>query len=159
MGQLTTLRNGAIYDMTIKRIVSNPGGGSTAITQAQASVMARSRWDAKRAAFERGIAAAIAETGMMPPGNDHTAAAWEVIGNKAATLLLDETNARNYASLLHEVRATVQDRDEPAIAAGAAAGAVAGVLNVIIAAIQQQRAAVLDADIAEAETRDADDVE
>lgn len=36
-GELRVLANGAVYDMNVKRIVANPGGGSTAITQAQSS--------------------------------------------------------------------------------------------------------------------------
>ena len=42
------LSNGAIYDMQIKRIVSTPGGGTTAITQASAGEL-RALWKAKKA--------------------------------------------------------------------------------------------------------------
>jgi len=42
------LKNGAIYDMDSHRIVSNPGGGSTAITTQNASAYARRRFELKR---------------------------------------------------------------------------------------------------------------
>ena len=57
--ELRTLPNGAIYDMSIKRIVANPGGGTSAITQANASeyhqLYARKRLEAELAA-SRGLA-------------------------------------------------------------------------------------------------------
>ena len=43
------LKNGAIYDLSIGRIVANPGGGTTAITQANSSEM-REVWRAQRIA-------------------------------------------------------------------------------------------------------------
>lgn len=42
------LANGAIYDREVGRIVSNPGGGTTAITQARSSEL-RSLWKASQA--------------------------------------------------------------------------------------------------------------
>ena len=53
------LKNGAIYDMDAKRIAANPGGGTSAITQANASeyhqLYARKRLEAELAA-SRGLA-------------------------------------------------------------------------------------------------------
>ena len=53
------LKNGAIYDMDAKRIAANPGGGTSAITQANASeyhqLYARKRLEAELAAG-RGLA-------------------------------------------------------------------------------------------------------
>ena len=43
MANTKKLKNGAIYDMDKKRIVANPGGGTTAITQANASAYAALR--------------------------------------------------------------------------------------------------------------------
>lgn len=54
---LKTLSNGAIYDLKKGRIVSNPGGGTHAITSANASKFAQLRREKKRAAM---IAAANA---------------------------------------------------------------------------------------------------
>ena len=157
MGETRVLSNGAIYDMTVKRIVGNPGGGSTAITQANASALSKSRWQQRRERYESGLTKAMISAGQLPAGDTLPAAAWEVIGELSGQWLLDATTARDYAQLLHEVRATVQDRDEPAVA-GAAIGAVAGVVGAILAAISA-RQAELDCDVAEAEARDAEDVE
>src|SRR3990167_7912971 len=58
-GEYVIAKNGAIYDMSIKRIVANPGGGTTAITPANASeyhqLYARKRLEAELAA-SRGLA-------------------------------------------------------------------------------------------------------
>src|SRR3990167_8438233 len=42
------LANGAVYDLDKGRIVANPGGGTTAITQANASALATLRWQQAR---------------------------------------------------------------------------------------------------------------
>jgi hypothetical protein len=49
------LKNGAVYDLVEKRIVANPGGGTAAITQANASALARMRWEKYRRAAAREI--------------------------------------------------------------------------------------------------------
>jgi hypothetical protein len=53
--RLKTLKNGAVYSLDEKRIVANPGGGTAAITQANASAMARARWEKYRRAAVREI--------------------------------------------------------------------------------------------------------
>ena len=65
----------------------------------QAHALARARWDKQREAWAAGIVQAIDDTGMLPPGDDHDAGAWQVIANKATTLLLDSDNARGFAEL------------------------------------------------------------
>ena len=56
-----TLANGAVYDMDAKRIVANPGGGTTAITQANTSEM-RQRWTEKKLAAQLAASEGIART-------------------------------------------------------------------------------------------------
>jgi len=57
-GQYKTLSNGAIYDLEAKRIVANPGGGSKAITQANASAYHQARREKMRQAASAAIARA-----------------------------------------------------------------------------------------------------
>ncbi len=109
-GELITLKNGAIYDRGIGRIVANPGGGTSAITQAQSSAMARTRWDkaaaATRAAIKdvsksktslaawSGLVAGLYTSAMddEKPLRDRTIAA-KFIG-QAADLLPDRQNSQ-----------------------------------------------------------------
>jgi hypothetical protein len=49
---LKTLKNGAIYDMDIKRIVANPNGGTSAITKETSSDMLAKRHARKRATIQ-----------------------------------------------------------------------------------------------------------
>ena len=50
------LKNGAVYDMESKRIVANPGGGTTAITQANASEIGNIYREQRAAAAREEIA-------------------------------------------------------------------------------------------------------
>lgn len=49
------LKNGAVYDLDKKQIVANPGGGTAAITHANASALAQKRWEKYRRAAVREI--------------------------------------------------------------------------------------------------------
>lgn len=57
-GQYKTLSNGAVYDLEAKRIVANPGGGTKAITQANASAYHQARREKMRQAAAAAIARA-----------------------------------------------------------------------------------------------------
>lgn len=52
---LVVARNGALRDPVTGRIVANPGGGKAAITPANASALAESRWQRQFAASRRKI--------------------------------------------------------------------------------------------------------
>ena len=85
------LANGAVYDMDKKRIVANPGGGTGAITQSNASALARLRWERSREEFAAGMA-----EGMKVQAPTQ---AWRKIGKKAVELLEQSTGARGFADL------------------------------------------------------------
>jgi hypothetical protein len=72
------LANGAIYDLDKKRIVANPGGGTMAITQAQASAMSTLRWEQ----YRQSAASGLAKAGRRHNRTD----AWEWIVEKQAEL-------------------------------------------------------------------------
>jgi hypothetical protein len=65
---LRTLANGAVYDMNIKRIVANPGGGTTAITPANATVLQARGVELKRDALKR-AANRVADQGGSVDGS------------------------------------------------------------------------------------------
>lgn len=60
-----TLSNGAIYDMEVKRIVANPGGGTAAITSETASAMQARRLELKRERVAAGANAAVQDGGRF----------------------------------------------------------------------------------------------
>ena len=55
------LKNGAVYDLDKGRIVANPGGGTHAITSANAGAMLQKRIEKKRNAIARAANAVLAE--------------------------------------------------------------------------------------------------
>lgn len=59
--RLRTLKNGAVYDLDKHRIVANDGGGTAAITTANASEFHARRQARKRERIEAGANAALAE--------------------------------------------------------------------------------------------------
>ena len=81
------LANGAVYDMDTKRIVANPGGGTSAITQANASAMATARWDAYRERAEIGAARGARR--------DSSLDAWEWIVERQTELAGDIDKGRS----------------------------------------------------------------
>ena len=77
------LKNGAVYDLDAGRIVANPGGGTSAITQATASDMHALRAEKYQRAAVKGLS--------RVPGADKRAvgtplAAWSYIVGKQAEL-------------------------------------------------------------------------
>ena len=68
-----------------------PLPGQHIITQADASKLARTRWEQSREAFAAGIA-----QGM---GNKTPVEAWSHVGRKAAELIKDSKSARGFADL------------------------------------------------------------
>ena len=81
------LSNGAVYDMDAKRIVANPGGGTSAITQANASAMATACWDAYRERAEIGAARGARR--------DSSLEAWEWIVERQTELAGDIDKGRS----------------------------------------------------------------
>ncbi len=73
------------------------------ITSANARSMSARRYDKQRQAFAAGVTKAIADTGLLPPSDDHAAAAWGVIAERATGILLDTDNARNFADLMQPI--------------------------------------------------------
>src|SRR5688572_11531345 len=65
---LRTLANGAVYDMNIKRIVSNPGGGTTAITPEVSQEYNEIKKQQKQEALRK-AANAVAEQGGSVDGH------------------------------------------------------------------------------------------
>jgi hypothetical protein len=65
-----TLKNGAVYDMVRKRICASPGGGTTAITQANAAAYSERRRELKRQALLAGAQAATADIRQRPPSHE-----------------------------------------------------------------------------------------
>lgn len=144
MGDTRILANGAIYDMEKKRIVGNPGGGTTAITQSNATELINKRWRDRQAAFERGMERAFKETGQLPDGDHGNAATWEVIGNKTATLLLDEQDGGKYARLLDAARKILQDDKRQDDSMTFTARINASDLVALVGALRAARADVID---------------
>lgn len=112
---MITLANGVVKDVATGRIVANPGGGANAITPANASALARRRWDKQRRAFADGVIETIRDTGQMPPTDDYDAGAMQVIGSKAMQVLLDTDNARGFSELMKSITHTadwIPDRQQ-----------------------------------------------
>jgi hypothetical protein len=89
--ELRTLANGAVYDMTTKRIVSNPGGGTKAISQANASAMAKKRWQKYRQSAAKGI---LKEAIAIDPSVKTPADAWQLVTGKQYVALMDSDKPR-----------------------------------------------------------------
>ena len=84
--RLKTLKNGAIYSLDTKRIVANPGGGTSAITQAKATEYHELSRKARLEAVYRGLA-----TGT---GRSNAHAAVEAIVARQAELAMDIERGR-----------------------------------------------------------------
>jgi hypothetical protein len=90
------------------------------ISHANARAMNSRRYQLQREAFAAGVVQAIQDTGLLPRAGDKDAAAWQVIANKATTVLLDTDNARNIADLMQPIGRNAgwlqqdKDRDDPA---------------------------------------------
>ncbi len=83
-GQLVTLKNGAIYDHSVKRIVANPGGGTAAITQATAS-------DYHEMAKRKRVAIAL-EGMKRATGSDSGREAAAILAQTQAQVAMDPKN-------------------------------------------------------------------
>ena len=106
------LANGAIYDLDKGRIIGNPGGGTTAITQAQSSAMANLRWDRYRqAAADGGMLAAK----TLSPSNVTEYDAFVLMSANIARLAMeksDRTAVEAYRAYSQAVGYTAkQDQD------------------------------------------------
>lgn len=90
----------ALRDKKGRFLPGQSGNGSAVITSpAQASAMARTRWDkAKRAAAD-GMLQGVMQSGVMVNPVDHPVAAWGAIVGRGAELLMNTDNARGYADL------------------------------------------------------------
>ena len=89
MPRYKTLANGAVYDMQSGRICANPGGGTTAITQANSTEYRARNHALKTAAAARGVAVAIANgrgVDGVPGDND----AWQMAAEQVAEALFSD---------------------------------------------------------------------
>ena len=80
--------------------MTGPDEAHRPITQANASTIARQRWEKARAGFAAGIAQELRDTGMISNIDDMDTGAMHVLGAKTAELLISAENARGYAELL-----------------------------------------------------------
>ena len=122
---LITLKNGAIYDRTKGHIVANPGGGTTAITQATASEMHALRAEKYRRAAAAGLA-------RVHPSNTPMAA-WGYIVERQSQLATtidkgrSSTEAARFVGQAIGVLGVKQDTEsqarQPAFAPGLILGA------------------------------------
>ena len=96
---LRVLKNGAVYDMGAKRIVANPGGGSAAITQADASALNKLRWDKYREAAADAVTRATSATTPF--------AGWGVIVERQTELAQDTEKGRSSTEAARFVGAAV----------------------------------------------------
>ena len=100
------LANGAVYDMDAKRIVANPGGGKSAITQANASALATARWDAYRERAELGAAKGARRNSSLD--------AWEWIVERQTALAGDIDKGRSSTEAANFVDRALSARPERA---------------------------------------------
>ena len=100
------LANGAVYDMNAKRIVANPGGGKSAITQANASALATARWDAYRERAELGAAKGARRNSSLD--------AWEWIVERQTALAGDIKKGRASTEAANFVDRALSARPERA---------------------------------------------
>jgi len=139
-GRLKTLRNGAVYDLEAKRIVANPGGGTTAITQAKATEYHELSRQARLDAVYRGLAAGTGRS------NAHDAV--EAIVARQSELAMNiergraSTEAARFAFQAGEL---IQDKrigqdDGLTVTAHVSAGAIAALL----ARLDQDRDEIVD---------------
>jgi len=100
------LANGAIYDLEAKKIAGNPGGGTTAIDQSQASALATHRWEQQRQEWVEGGEIAADSLKKAHLG------AWRAIGENIATLAMtkQDRTAVEAARLFGQNAGYVQDR-------------------------------------------------
>jgi hypothetical protein len=113
------LKNGATYDMELKRIVANPGGGKAAITPATASAMQARRQELKRAALVRGALNGTRDILQREPVHELE---WlEVIGEANMHRAADPGNAKGVDASrlliqeagLAEAQARQEQADDP----------------------------------------------
>ena len=97
---LVVYKNGAVYDRSKGRIVANPGGGTTAITQANTSEMARLRAEKYREAAAEGLARAKGSGGAPMAG-------WSHIVEKQSELAVDTEKGRSSTEAARFVGAAV----------------------------------------------------
>lgn len=86
------LKNGAVYDLDKKRIVANPGGGTTAITSETASQLHARRQELKQQRIMAGAAKVLERSGEWEVPNDLDVV--EAIGEAVALSALDPTSKK-----------------------------------------------------------------
>jgi hypothetical protein len=86
-GRTKVLANGAVYDLDKKRIVANPGGGTTAITSETASQLHARRQELKQQRLMAGAAKVLERTGDWDMPGDLDVV--EAIGEAAMEKALD----------------------------------------------------------------------
>lgn len=86
------LKNGAVYDLDKKRIVANPGGGTTAITSETASEYHARRRELKQQRIMAGAAKILERSGEWTTPDDMDVV--EAIGEAVALSALDPTSKK-----------------------------------------------------------------
>ena len=152
------LSNGAIYDMQIKRIVSTPGGGKYAITQANAGAL-RSLWKAQKARAKlRGMVRGVKDANGEPIDVSDIDDELIMQANSAAEALtahmvrtfMQSKNLRG----MGETYTKLLDLDDNAQDSGpaqAAASAVADLAAAIRAIAERQDRQAIDGTVTDAE--------
>lgn len=115
-GNTRVLANGAIYDMTKKRIVANPGGGTSAIASAsQAQALVARKMQLKRERLAAGANRVVAEGGQWDgTGQDYVEAIGEALMQTA--LNVDSSRQVHASELLLRETGIAEQRqsDQPA---------------------------------------------
>src|SRR5688572_17213268 len=92
MANTKTLANGAIYDMDKKRIVSNPNGGTTAITSSNARAMQARKYELAQEKIRERVLAEVRSISDVPLGVAEDAYAFVVA--KQTVALIDSDKPR-----------------------------------------------------------------
>lgn len=139
------LKNGAVYDLDTKRIVANPGGGTAALTQANASALARKRWENyRRSVVKRIVDEARSVDLTVSTGAD----AFGLVAAKQYSALMDSDKPklddleRLYRMMTGAMAANAQREDAPA-PVGAISAAPETLLH-LAELIERERSAAVD---------------
>lgn len=133
------LPNGAVYDKSIGRIVANPGGGKSAITQATSSEMRARRMELAREAVARGMIDGAASLKDISPSNvteyDAVSLMAANLTNIAATkqdrAAIEAFRAVNQAAGLVQERGQQGSSDAPALQINVSGDALARLLQLM----------------------------
>jgi hypothetical protein len=144
--RVKVLANGAVYDLDKKRIVANPGGGSTAITSQRASELHARRRELKQLRIMEGAAKLLERTGEWTAPDDMDVV--EAIGEAAMMRAMDpkakgQIEAAKFILVESGLSAADSQRENASAPPGtivAAPGALVELLDLL----ERQRSAAVD---------------